>query len=421
MIGKIKKILRRWLEFLKIAFDSIKGHRLRSLLTVLGVVIGVAVVTIVAALLEGASNFVVSQTANFAPNVVRIDKAAFQDFAGDGQAFVTALSKRPDIYPDDLQILKNRFQDSIEIGGQGNGSLPVRRGEKTLNGISIQGVTPNITSLTSIKIANGRELTETDDQFRSNVCVIGTDIVDELFPNLNPLGKEVRIGQLPFTVIGIAEPRGSLFGASQDGFVLIPLGSFSRIFGERSRSISILAQAKPNSKLSLEETEEAVRVGMRQLRKLNFADGDNFSLTTAKSVQAFTNTLTGLIATITYPLTIIALFVGGIVVMNMMLASVTERTKEVGIRMAIGARRSDILTQFLFEATLLTLFGGILGLFLAASLVWIVALATKLPISLPIWAALMAIFISCLVGIVFGVLPARRAAKLDPIEALRSE
>lgn len=421
MILKIKKILRRWLEFLTIAFDSIKGHQLRSLLTVLGVVIGVAVVTIVAALLEGASNFVVSQTANFAPNVVRIDKAAFQDFAGDGQAFVTALSKRPDIYPDDLQKLKNRFQASIEIGGQGNGSLPVRRGEKTLNGISIQGVTPNITSLTSIKIANGRELTETDDQFRSNVCVIGTDIVDELFPNLNPLGKEVRIGQLPFTVIGIAEPRGSLFGASQDGFVLIPLGTFSRIFGEKSRSISILAQAKPNSKLSLEETEEAVRVGMRQLRKLNFADGDNFSLTTAKSVQAFTNTLTGLIATITYPLTIIALFVGGIVVMNMMLASVTERTKEVGILMAIGARRSDILTQFLFEATLLTLFGGILGLILAASLVWIVALATKLPISLPIWAALMAIFISCLVGIVFGVLPARRAAKLDPIEALRSE
>lgn len=421
MISNIKKLLHRWLEFLKIAYDSIKSHRLRSFLTVIGVVIGVAVVTIVAALLEGASNFVVSQTANFAPNVVRIDKAAFQDFAGDGQAFVTALSKRPDIYPDDLQNLKNRFQNTLEVGGQANGSLPVRRFEKTLNGISIQGVTPNITSLTSIKIAYGRELTEIDGQFRSNVCVIGTDIVDELFSNVNPLGKEIRIGQLPFTIVGVTEPRGSLFGSSQDGFLMIPLDTFSRIFGERSRSISILAQAKSESDQSVSETEETVRVGMRQIRKLAFDDDDNFSLTTAKSVQAFTNTLTGLIATITYPLTIIALIVGGIVVMNMMLASVTERTKEVGIRMAIGAKRSDILTQFLFEATLLTFLGGILGLFLAASLVWVVALITKLPITLPIWAAFMAIVISCLVGIVFGVLPARRAAKLDPIEALRSE
>lgn len=421
MISNINKTFWRWLEFVKIAYDSIKANRLRSFLTVIGVVVGVAVVTIVAALLEGASNFVISQTANFAPNVVRIDKAAFQDFGGDGQAFVTALSKRPNIYPDDLEILRNRFQETLEIGGQADGSLPVRRSEKTLNGINIQGVTPNITSLTSIKIASGRELTETDNQFRSNVCVIGTDIVDEFFPNINPLGKEIRIGQLPFTVVGIAEPRGSLFGASQDGFVMIPLGTFSRIFGERSRSISILAQAKPNLNLSVADTEETVRVGMRLLRKLDFDDEDNFSLTTARSVQAFTNTLTGLIATITYPLTIIALVVGGIVVMNMMLASVTERTKEVGIRMAIGARRSDILTQFLFEATLLTLFGGILGLFLAALLVWVVAFVTKLPIFLPFWAAVMAIFISCLVGIVFGVLPARRAAKLDPIEALRSE
>jgi putative ABC transport system permease protein len=418
---ELRKTVSRWQEFLLIAIDSIRANRLRSLLTIIGVVIGVAVVSIVASLLEGASRYIVAATADFAPNVVRIDKAAFQDFAGDGQAFVTALSKRPDIYPDDLKFLAERFRETLEVGGQANGSLPVRRNEKTLNGIGVQGVSANITNLTSIKVAEGRELTETDNQFRSNVCIIGKDIVDELFSDTNPLGKEIRIGQLPFTVIGIAAPRGSLFGSSQDGFVLIPLGTFSKIFGERSRSISVLAQANSKSNLSVSDTEELLRVRMRQLRKLEFNDNDNFSLTTAKSVQAFTDNLTGLIGTITYPLTIIALVVGGIVVMNMMLASVTERTKEVGIRMALGARRRDILTQFLFEATFLTLFGGILGLILAAILITLVAFLTKLPISLPIWAVFTAISISCLVGIVFGVLPARRAAKLDPIEALRSE
>jgi putative ABC transport system permease protein len=421
VFGSVRRNFERSAEFVKVAWDSIRVHRLRSFLTVIGIVIGVAVVALVSALLEGAGNFIVSQTANFAPDVVRIDKAAFQDFSGDGQEFVTALARRPDILADELELLRARFSDTFDIGAQADAGLPVRRGEKTLAGIAVQGVTPNIGTLTTVKIARGREFTPTDDFFRSNVAIIGTDVADDLFPTVDPIGSEIRIGQLPYTVVGVAEPRGSLFGASQDAFVQIPLGTFGKIFGARSRSLAVLARARPESGRSVAETEEAMRVGLRLIRRTAPSDEDNFSLTTAKSAQAFTATLTGLVATITYPLTMIALVVGGVVVMNMMLASVTERTREIGIRIAIGATRRDILTQFLFEATLLTLIGGMLGLLLAFIVVKAAAFLTGFPIGLPFGAVAAAVIISVVVGIVFGVVPARRAAKFDPMEALRSE
>jgi len=412
---------RHWLEFLTIAGGSLLGSKLRSILTVVSVMIGVASVAIVSALLAGASAFVVSQVANFAPDVVRLEKAAFQDFSGDGQAFVTALAKRPDILPDDLDALRKRFETQLEMGAEVTASLPVRNAGKTLNGISIQGVTPNITQLTTLKVATGREFNGTDDELRRNVCIIGADVADGLYPTESPIGKELRIGQLPYTVIGVAEPRGSIFGSSQDGFALIPLGTFSKIFGERTRSISILARSLASAGLSVAETEEALRLGVRLSRKLDSDVGDDFSLVTAKSVQTFTSNLTGLIGVITFPLTLIALAVGGIVVMNMMLASVTERTREIGIRLAIGATRRDILTQFLFEALLLTIAGGICGVTFAFLLIELVAWITALPLFMPIGSVVTAILMSCFVGIVFGVIPARRAAKLDPIEALRSE
>lgn len=388
----------------------------------LGVVVGVAVVVIVAALLQGAQAFIVNSTAGFAPDVLRIEKASFQDFGSDGQAFVEATAKRPDFFIDDLQYLNGRLGDEIELGAQGVAALPVRRGSKTLNGVAIQGVTPNITDLSNIKIAYGRGLTPTDEIYRRNVCIIGQDIVDELFTATGAVGEEIQLGQARYQVVGVAEPRGSTFGASQDGFVQIPLGTFTRVFGARSRSLAILAKAKDGTKLSLEDVEERVRVAIRIGRKLVGTDKeDDFSFVTAKSVQAFSASLTGIVGMIVYPLTAISLFVGGIVVMNMMLSSVTERTREIGVRMAVGARRRDILIQFLIETTTLTVIGGLLGLVLAACIVWLLAWVTKLPLSLPFWAVAAAIGVSCLVGIIFGVVPARQAARLDPIEALRSE
>jgi putative ABC transport system permease protein len=408
----------RFGEAIRVAWGAILAHRLRSGLTVIGVVVGVAVVVLVAALLQGVQAFIIAQTAGFAPDVVRVEKAAFQDFAGDGQAFTEARAKRPDLLPLDVVYLQELFANRLEIGAQTDATLPVRRNRQTLVGIAVQGVTPNITALTNIKIQSGRDFNSSDDNYRRNVCVIGTDIADELFPGLNPVGEELRIGQLPYEIIGVAEPRGSLFGNSQDGFVMLPLGTFTRIFGAKSRSLALLARGRG---VSREETEELVRNSLRLRRKLDSRESDNFSLVTAKSVQAFTDKLTGIVGAIIYPLTAIALVVGGVVVMNMMLASVTERTREIGIRLALGARRRDILAQFLIEATTLTIFGGAIGLLAAGCLVFGLAYATNLPLSIPKWAVTASFLVSTLVGLTFGVVPARRASRLDPIEALRSE
>lgn len=409
-------------ESLSLAWDSVRANRTRSALTVLGVLVGVAVVIIVAALLQGAQSLVVNSVAAFAPDVLRIEKASFQDFGSDGQAFVEAQAKRPDIFVDDLDFLTSRLGDTIVFGAQGDAALSVRRNGKSLVGVAIQGVTPNITELSNVKIAYGRGLSVTDEEYRRNVCIIGQDIVDELFATTGAIGQELQIGQERYQVVGVAESRGSSFGSSQDGFIQIPLGTFTRVFGARSRSLAILAKARDTEKMSLSDVEEQVRVAIRIKRKTIGKDkADDFSVVTARSVQAFSSSLTGIIGTIVYPLTAIALFVGGIVVMNMMLSSVTERTREIGIRMAVGARRRDILVQFLIETTTLTLMGGLLGIIAAAVLISILAWATKLPLGLPLWAVGAAIGVSCAVGVVFGVVPARQAAALDPIEALRSE
>lgn len=422
MFGKGNSFLNRSIESARLAVDSIRGNATRSGLTIIGIVVGVAAVVIVASLLEGAQSLVVSATADFAPNVVRVEKASFQDFQSDGQAFAEAQSRRPDILSDDLQNLRLRLGNDFEVGAEGTASLPAKRGTKTLVGISVRGVTPNISKVTNTKIARGRSFVEADDRFRRSVCVIGQDVVDELFPGLDPLGQEFRLGQLAYEVVGIAESQGSLFGNSQDGFVLLPLETFEKVFGRRSRSLSLLVKANEETGITADDTIERVQVAMRIRRGLIFSDKkDNFSIVTADSVKAFAGSITGLIGTIIYPLTIVALFVGGVVVMNMMLAAVSERTREIGIRKALGATRLDILMQVLIESTMLTLLGGTIGLTIAFLLIRTVYFITAFPLSLPLWAVAMAFAVSCSVGIIFGVVPARKAAGLDPIDALRYE
>lgn len=412
---------QRWPEALRIAVDAILSNRLRSSLTVIGVVIGVAVVGLVAALLEGAQRFIADQAAGLGPGIARIEKAAFQDFVGDGQLFEEAKAKRPDITIDELRALRERLGDRLEIGALVGASLPVRYGGQSLTGVVVQGVTVNIPALSTLRIERGRELTEFDDQYRREVCVLGADVADYLFPTVDPVGKTIKLGAFQYEVVGVYAPLGSSLGTSQDSFVQLPLNSFAKLFGARSRTIALLAKAKPGVALPDDELEDLARFGMRQVRRLQPGANDNFSVTTAQKIGAFAGTITSIAAAVLFPLTGVALAVAGIVVMNMMLASVTERTREIGIRLAIGARRRDILAQFLLESTLLTLAGGGIGVLIAAGLVLVLAEVTGFAVSLPLWAVIAALGVACTVGVVFGVFPARRAARLDPVEALRSE
>ncbi len=418
---RVKFGFSRWGEAFRVAVSAILANRLRSSLTIIGVVIGVAVVTFVAALLEGAQTYIKQTASELGPGIARIDKASFQDFLGDAQSFAEALSKRPDITIEDIEGVRQRIGDRMEVGAQIDAALPAQRGNNSLQGIAVQGVTANIAALSTIKIARGRELTDFDDENRRSVCVIGSDVDEFLFPDRESLGQFIKLGSAEYEVIGVAVPRGSSFGASQDGFVQIPLGTFAKVFGARSRSISMLVKPKPGVEVPNEQVEEIARFGMRSQRRLSYGDSDNFSIITAKSVEAVTSLLTRIVGSVLYPLTAIALGVGGIVVMNMMLASVTERTREIGIRLAIGARRKDILAQFLLESSLLTLAGGLVGMMISAGLVWISAKLSGFPIAVPLWALFAAILISCAVGVIFGVFPARRASRLSPIEALRKE
>ncbi len=420
-VGSPIHAAQRWIEAFQVAVGAILSHRLRSSLTIIGIVIGVAVAALVAALLEGAQTFITKQTAGLGPGIVRIDKAAFQDFVGDGQAFADAKAKRPDITLDHLKALRDRVSGQLEIGAQVDAAVSVRYGNKSLKTSPLQGVTPNISTLSTYKIERGRELTDFDEENRREVCVLGADTADYLFPLEVPLGKQIRVGAYQFEVIGVYAPLGSSFGASQDYFVQVPISAWGKVFGARSRSIALLAKARPGVALEGEALEDLLRFNMRQARRLQPGESDDFSVTSDKKVDAFAGQITTIVAAVLFPLTAIALVVGGIVVMNMMLASVTERTREIGIRMAIGARRSDILAQFLLESTFLTLVGGGIGILIAVGMAWIFSRVSGIPIRLPGWAIFAALSVSCTVGIVFGVFPARKAARLDPIEALRTE
>ncbi len=406
----------RFLEGVKIALASLRAHKLRSFLTLLGVIFGVMTVVAVAAVIEGFFRYVDrAVTADLGANTVILDKfgmiTSFEDF-------ISASRRNKDLTLADAEYLRERMTLAQHIGAQGGAGAEIRSSGEKMNGVNVKGVSPNMVEIDSTQPEFGRYINETDDEHRGNVALIGSEIADKLFGAREVVGREIKIDGLPFEIIGVAKEQGAFFGQSRDDFVIVPLSTFQKIFGARqSLTISVRGYDGAN----LDDVQDQIRMLMRARHKLAYNDKDTFGIVTSEAINNFVQAIFGLVAAVALGVVSISLVVGGIVIMNIMLVTVTERTREIGIRKSLGARRKDILAQFLVESTTLSLIGGLIGLGIAYGISMILVKFTPIPAELPLWAAALAIGVSSGVGLIFGIYPAWKAAKLDPIVALRAE
>ncbi len=405
-------------ESIKLALDAIWTHKLRSFLTLLGVIFGVATVIVVVSLIEGFNKYVDEKIANIGTNAFSVQKFSIEDFSSLDN-YEQARRRNKDVTMDDLNALRAVRDGAIkDVGAQEETQCELKYGTQTLMGVSLQAITANVIEIQNKDIAEGRPFTQADEMSDRAVCFIGSDVADRFFPTRSPVGQKIKIDGRPFDVVGVAKSLGTVFGVSRDKFVSIPLTTFMNIYGAR-RSIQLLVTS--HSEAAYQDAIDEARVVIRTRRKLKPEEKDNFGVITPSAVNNLRERIFGTIQTMAIGVTSIALVVGGIVIMNIMLVSVTERTKEIGIRKSLGARRTDILKQFLAESIALALSGGAIGVSVAYALSKLVATLTPIPTALPLIAVAVALLVSGGVGLIAGVYPAWRAANLDPIAAMRSD
>jgi len=401
-------------EILTLAFGVIWVNKLRSFLTLLGIIIGVASVIAVVSLVEGLNRFVTQKLLNAGANVFVVDKYGFIT----SQEEFDEANKNPDVTLDDGDALRSGMRHATLVVAQTGSAAPVRFRNKVMKGVSVNGRSEGYDLVDDITVEHGRHLTELDDAERRPVAVVGPEVTVELFGTQDPLGRTIRIDRFEFLVVGVTKAKGKLFGQSQDRFVTVPIQTFQKYWQERG---SFSLAVKSVDQASLEVAQQEARNILRARRHQRPGQPDRFGITTSETWLQLYHTLTGGIFVVSIGVAAISLIVGGIVIMNIMLVSVTERTREIGIRKALGARRRDILTQFLVEATTLSVSGGIVGIVFGASLALLVGAVTPLPAALSMSAVVLGVIMSTAVGVFFGSYPAARAARLDPIDALRYE
>ncbi|MGZ9156702.1 MAG: ABC transporter permease [Candidatus Binatia bacterium] len=406
-----------FLEALKLAVSAILGHKLRSFLTLLGVIFGVATVIVVVSLVEGFNSYVDEKIADIGTNAFAVRKFSIDDFSSV-EALNAARRRNKDIRLDDVEALRARGGAIGDVGAKADALGQVKYAATTLSRIHISATTANIADIDRLEAESGRYFNKGEDEARRPVCFLGADVAEKLFPTSDPLGQTIRIDGRTFEVIGVGKPLGSVFGQSRDKYVAVPLSTFLALYGSRrSLSVSVISTSEDSYQDAIDEA----RVVMRIRRRLAPGEKDNFGIITPSAINELRDKIFGTIQVAAIGVTSISLVVGGIVIMNIMLVSVTERTKEIGLRKSIGARRGDILKQFLAESTMLSLFGGAIGISIAYAVAKLVAVLTPVPTVLPWLAVTVALLVSGSVGLVSGVYPAWRAARLDPIEALRME
>ncbi len=414
-LGRLRSALVTLGETLRLALDSLRAHKLRSFLTLLGVILAVLTLVSVMSVVAGLNFYVADKVANLGANVYLVHRFGI---ITSQDAWVKA-QKRPLITLEEYQRLRDNMKTASQVAAEDDRNMDVRSGNILLESTSLVGVSSNYSEIRNINLAQGRFLTEADDLHRAPVCFIGSDVVKKFFPTVDPIGKTIRAGTHTYEVVGVAEEIGSVFGESQDNFMLIPLATYYKEWHKQNDWLTIFVQAQ-NAEM-VEASQDEARMLMRAWRHLPYGAPDNFAVFGSDSIMSLWKEITGNLEAVIVGLTSVFLVVGGIVIMNIMLASVTERTSEIGLRRSLGARRQHIVLQFMTESAVLAAAGGMIGLGLAYIAVAIVRALTPIPVRTPLSAVIIALTVSTGVGLFFGIYPATRAAKLDPIEALRAE
>lgn len=401
------------IESLRSAVEAIKVNKLRSLLTTLGIIIGVTTVIAVISVISGLKQQVAQSFATLGANVLYVQKWPW--VMGGKNIDWWKIRQRKKIGMEEYRALKEYGSSFKYVSPQISERMDVKRKDKEANSVQVQGTTEDFPEIMDQQVKLGRFLSRDDITYRRDVCVLGADVVDNLFPRQNPIGESVKMEGRIFTVIGILEEVGEMMGRSMDNVAVIPYTTMFKFVG-KDESMTIVVQVDDE-----EEARQEIRWILRRERNVKIGEEDDFSINSSGALTQQFNQLTRTLFIIMIGIAGISLVVGGIGIMNIMLVSVTERTREIGVRKAIGARSNEILGQFLLEAIMICFVGGFIGIVLGFSLTWTISMVGDIPFGIPVWGIVLGFGFSFFTGVFFGFYPARKASRLSPVEALRYE
>ena len=410
------------IETLKLALAAIWAHKLRSALTLLGMIVGVTAFVVVVSLIQGFNKYIDEKIAGIGSKAFTIQRFNFEDFK-NVDTIAAAQRRNKELTLEDLEYLKERAALIDKIGAKARQQRSqVKRESAIVDDVPVDGVMPITGEIDNVDVALGRFFSQTENDAAQRVAYIGMDVANALFPAgaETAIGQEITVASLPYRVIGVATAKGTVFGVPQDNFVTLPLKTYGANFGGFTRNRLLYFEATSKTDQTFNDAVEEARFLLRSRRHLKQDEKDNFGIVTPDAITGFKDRLFGPTFVVAIAVPGIALVVGAIVIMNIMLVSVTERTKEIGIRKSLGARQMDILKQFLVEAVTMAAFGGVIGIVIA----WIIGkimTAVFFPTFLSVWAIAFTIVVSGGIGVLAGVFPAWKAARLDPIEALRAD
>jgi putative ABC transport system permease protein len=402
-------------EAARIAVSSLWSHKLRSVLTLLGVVIGITAVISVVSIINGLNSYVAEKIFNLGADVFLVNR---------GPSIITNVDdyleteKRKKFTLEDYQAVLDSCRSCVEVGAALRLSADVKFGMNYVRDSILRPWTASMVTIYDVELASGRHFSESELRRSAAVCVVGWDIVDNLFAGVDPLGKEIRVDSEPCHVIGVGKKLGTALGFSRDNWVILPITTFRKTFGTND-SIRIWVKAAGTDRI--EAAQDEVRLILRGRRHVSYASKDDFVIETNKSFLALWGGLTAAFFALVVAIASISLLIGGIVIMNIMLVSVSERTREIGLRKSIGARRADIRMQFLIESGTIAVIGGVWGVVGGVLVAKMVSWLTPLPSAIETWSVVAGLVVATAVGLFFGIYPASKAARLDPVEALRAE